>query len=268
MTESLAAREGFWNSLRVQVRVLSALVFRETLSRYGRSNLGFLWLFFEPMLFCLTVSFVWTFIKDKGEHASLSVPAFALTGYCSILLWRNASGRCATAIEPNVNLLYHRNVRVVDLFFSRLMLEIMGITGAFIILTLFFPAMGWCELPRYPLLVIAGWLLLIWFSAGLGLLVGAVSAVFEGFGRLWRVFMYIMFPLSGALFMVDWLPASARAVVLWVPTVHATEMIRHGFYGGAVRTYEDPAYMSFINLFLLALGLALVRGTDRRVTPI
>lgn len=268
MTDTYVTKDSFWHSLSVQVRVVRALVFREMLSRFGRSNLGFLWLFFEPMLFCLAVTFVWIFIREKGVEATLSIPAFALTGYCAKLLWRNVSSRCSTAIEPNARLLYHRNVRVIDLFYSRIILEIMGLTGAFVFLCYFFAAMSWCELPRYPALVIAGWLFMAWFSVGLGLLVGAIAGLFESFARFWRVFVYLMFPLSGAVFMVDWLPPPAREFVLWLPMVHATEMIRHGFFGEAVRTYEDPLFLAFANLFFMTVGLALVRATDRRVSPV
>jgi ABC-type polysaccharide/polyol phosphate export permease len=33
--------------------VLGALLIRELLTRYGRHNIGFLWLFVEPMIFTL-----------------------------------------------------------------------------------------------------------------------------------------------------------------------------------------------------------------------
>jgi hypothetical protein len=40
-------------SLQTQLRVLYALLARELLTRYGRHNIGFVWLFAEPMLFTL-----------------------------------------------------------------------------------------------------------------------------------------------------------------------------------------------------------------------
>ena len=43
--------------------------------------------------------------------------------------------------------------------------------------------------------------------------------------------------------------------------VHITEMIRHGYFGNAVRTFEDPAYLITINLILTLTGLILVRQT-------
>ena len=67
--------------------------------------------------------------------------------------------------------------------------------------------------------------------------------------------------------MVHWLPSAAQDAVLWLPMVHGTEMIRHGYFGNVVPTYENPAYFVAINLVLTLIGLALVRETGRRVQP-
>ena len=47
-------------SWRIQRRVIWALVMREILTRYGRHNIGFLWLFVEPMIFTLLVTLLWS----------------------------------------------------------------------------------------------------------------------------------------------------------------------------------------------------------------
>src|SRR5512139_3637515 len=102
------------NSWRIQRRVLGALLMREILTRYGRHNIGFLWLFVEPMLFTTGVTTLWTLTKSV-HGSSLPIVAFALTGYSSVLLWRNMPARCINAIYPNLSLMYHRNVRVIDI---------------------------------------------------------------------------------------------------------------------------------------------------------
>jgi capsular polysaccharide transport system permease protein len=239
---------------------------REVLTRYGRHNIGFMWLFVEPMLFTLGVAGLWT--ATKATHGSnLPIVAFAVTGYSTVLLWRNAANRCAKAIDPNLSLLYHRNVRVIDLFISRLVLEIAGATISLIVLTLFFVAIGWMRFPADFLTMLTAWLLLAWFAISLGLVVGPVSERSEMFDRIWHTLIYLLFPLSGAVFMVDWLPKPAQELLLWLPMVHGVEMLRHGYFGEAVRTYENPAYLVLCNLMLMFIGLALVRETGRRVEP-
>jgi ABC-type polysaccharide/polyol phosphate export permease len=47
---------GLWRGVKVQARVLRALMIRELMMRYGRGNIGFLWLVLEPMLLCAASS--------------------------------------------------------------------------------------------------------------------------------------------------------------------------------------------------------------------
>lgn len=253
-------------SFATQRRVVGALLLREIITRYGRHNIGVLWLIVEPMLFTLGVSGLW-YLAKMHTVSNIPIIAFAITGYSSVLLWRNAANRCSKAIEPNLSLMYHRNVKVIDLFVARVALEVLGTTASFTVLTVFFAFIGAMQWPQDIVPVLAGWLLLAWFALALGFIVGAVSERSETFERVWHVVTYLMFPLSGAVFMVHWLPRAAQEAVLWLPMVHGVEMIRHGYFGNIVPTYENPAYFAVANLALTLIGLALVRESGRRVQP-
>ena len=260
------AATSFQRSLNIQTRIIKALMMREVITRYGRHNVGFLWLFLEPMLFTLGVTALWTAMKVT-HGSTLPITAFALTGYSSLILWRNCSNRAVKAIESNHSLLYHRNVRVFDVFVARVILEIIGATTSVVILTLAFMAAGLINAPSDLLTVAIGWLLLAWFALALSLIVGAASERSEIIERVWHIFTYLMFPLSGAAFMVDWFPKNVQEILLWVPMVHGTEMIRQGYFGLEVRTYANPVYFAIVNSVLLFIGLALVKETGRRVEP-
>ena len=163
-------------SLAIQRRVILALLMREVLTRFGRHNIGFMWLFVEPMLFTLGVTALWT--ATKSVHGSdLPIVAFAITGYSSVLLWRNMPGRCIDAIEPNRSLLFHRNVRVIDLYWARLLLEGAGATISLIALSLLFIATGQMRPPEDVLQVIGGWFMLAWFGVGLAMMLVVDSIV-------------------------------------------------------------------------------------------
>ena len=260
----VSTSNSFLKSLTIQRRVVSALLMREIITRYGRHNIGFMWLFLEPMLFTLGVTTLWTFLKlTHGD--GFSIAAFAVTGYSSILLWRNCSNRVVGAIGPNLSLMHHRNVRVIDIYLSRLILEIAGATTSLIILTLVFSSIGWMNLPDDVLILAEGWVLLAWFAIALSLIIGAASERSEMVERVWHILTYLMFPLSGAAFLVDWFPTSVQKLMLLVPMVHGTEMIRHGFFGAVIRTHEDPIYLLSVNIIMTFIGLALVRETGRRL---
>ena len=253
-------------SLAIQLRVVRALLLREILTRFGRHNIGFLWLFVEPMLFTLGVTALWT--AAKAIHASdLPIAAFAITGYSSVLLWRNMPNRTIGAMQPNLALLYHRNVRPVDIYYSRLLLEGAGATMSFVFLTLFFHFIGWISLPEDTLQVVGGWLMLAWFGFSVALLLGALSEQYDTVEKLWHPAAYILFPLSGAAFMVDALPQEAQKFVLLLPMVHGVEFVREGFFGTKFVAHYDMSYMALCNCVLTIFGFSQERKLSRVLVP-
>ncbi|EJS83088.1 ABC transporter permease, partial [Pasteurella multocida] len=120
-------------SLIIQGRVIAALLMREIITRYGRRNLGFLWLFVEPFLMTGIILLLWG--SFRGNHnASLNIMAFMITGYPLIMMWRNTSNRAVGSVLANSALLHHRNVRVLDTLIARAILEISGATIAQVVL--------------------------------------------------------------------------------------------------------------------------------------
>lgn len=253
-------------AFQVQRRVIWALLLREIITRYGRHNFGFLWLFLEPMLFTLAVTLMWAGLK-LNHVSSLPITAFAVTGYSSILLWRNMPGRLIGSIGPNLALMFHRQVKIIDIFFSRLALEFMGATISFIVLAVVFTGLGWMDWPENLLQVMIGWLLLTWFGAGLAILLGSLAEDYDVIEKLWHPFAYIILPLSGAGFTVDSLPAAGQEWILYLPMVNAVEYLREGYFGSIVHAHYDLSYLISANLILTGLGLAKTRVVSQKVVP-
>jgi capsular polysaccharide transport system permease protein len=260
----MTTQSTLWRSLVIQRHVLHALMMREIITRFGRENLGVLWLVGEPMLFTIGVATLWT---TAGFHHGSPIPivAFAVSGYSSVLMWRNSASRAGSAVVQNKPLLYHRNVHVIDVLLTRTILEIGGATASFIVLTLFFVYIGWMPMPVDLLKVLFGWLMLAWFGASLALLIGAGAAFSETVERLWHPAAYLLFPLSGAAFMVDWMPIKLQKFVLLLPMVHGTEILRQGFFGNVVKTHYDVGYMAACCLVMTLGGLYVARQASRRL---
>jgi ABC-type polysaccharide/polyol phosphate export permease len=253
-------------SLAIQGRVVWALILREILTRYGRHNIGFLWLFVEPMLFTLGVTALWS-ISGMHRGSSLPITAFALTGYSTVLLWRNMPARTVGSLYPNSSLLYHRNVRVLDIFVSRIALEAIGATMSLVTLSLVFMFLGMLDPPENPLLVLEAWLLTAWFGGALALLLGTWAERSEMVEKLWHPAAYLIFPLSGAAFLVDALPKNFGDAALWVPMVNCSEMVRDGFFGSKFVAHYDLAYLITCNMLLTLFAVALERRVSRDFIP-
>ena len=250
----------------IQKRVIGALLMREIITRYGRNNIGFLWLFVEPLLMTLMILLLWGAAR-ANQYSDLNIIAFTLTGYPLAMMWRNVSNRAIGAISANASLLYHRNVRVLDTLFARMLLEIAGATIAQIAIVGVLILIGWIPTPADVFYMLMAWLLMAIFAIGLGLVICSIAFKVEAFGKIWGTFSFVMLPLSGAFFFVSSLPQQAQQYVLWMPMVHGTEMFRQGYFGASVITHESISYIVLCNLVLLLLGFIMVNDFSKGVEP-
>ena len=250
----------------IQKRVIGALLMREIITRYGRNNIGFLWLFVEPLLMTLMILLLWGAAR-ANQYSDLNIIAFILTGYPLVMMWRNVSNRAIGAIGANASLLYHRNVRVLDTIFARMLLEIAGATIAQIAIVGVLILIGWIPTPADVFYMLMAWLLMAIFAIGLGLVICSIAFKVEAFGKIWGTFSFVMMPLSGVFFFVSSLPQQAQQYVLWMPMVHGTEMFRQGYFGASVITHESISYIVLCNLVLLLLGFIMVNDFSKGVEP-
>lgn len=250
-------RQGVLLQIRDQLRVIGALIMREMVTRFGREGLGFIWLIAEPLVFCLGVLALWTATKPDYEHGIKLAP-FLMTGYMSLILIRHILGMLTSAIRANVGLFYHRSVRPVHVFVARIILEFSGASIAFALAYLLLMFLGEIGPPQNYLILYLGWFLVAWTSVGFAMVMTGVVMHFESFERVVGLIGYLIIPLSGAFYMVAWLPPHVQGYALLIPFVHGTEMIRSGVFGENLPSHYNVYYAIFSGLILVCLGLLLV----------
>ncbi|GGG34271.1 transport permease protein [Caldovatus sediminis] len=245
---------------RVQQRVVGALILRELHVRFGRRNLGYLWLFAEPLLLGLAISTVHA-LKDRGASpkSALSVFAFFAIGYSLYYMFRAVVGRAASGLAGSRPLLYHRIVTPLDMLFARHLLE--GAACVIVVILMSF-AVAVVEglVPADPMKMLAAVLLMLWMCHGLALLVAAGAERWEVVDRLTHPLIYLQLPISGAFFLVDWLPHGLQELALYNPTVHIFELLRDGQFGERIRTTYDIAYVAVCSVAFQLLGLCAIRA--------
>ncbi|WP_187830223.1 ABC transporter permease [Siccirubricoccus phaeus] len=257
MSGSAASRGSALTGLRVQLRVLGALTLRELGTRFGRDNLGYLWLFVEPALLGGAIGAV-HHLSGHGLPGGLHVATFWVMGYIPYYLLRGIINRAPVAIVSNQSLLYHRNISIFDIILARDLLEGAAVGGAMLAFALFF-GMTAGEWPREPEKVVIGMLMMLGFSHGVAMLIAAGSVYTELFDRVVHLFTYISLPATGAFFMVFWLPTELQQAALWIPTVHMFEIVRNGQFGNQVPTHYDVGYVLGWVAGLNLLGMAAIR---------
>ena len=259
-------RAGFVDAARLQVIVINALMMRELHTRYGRENLGFLWMVMEPMLFCLGVIIIWSVAQGRYTHGShLTVLGFVMTGYLPLTLWRHTTNRAVHCFRANATLLYHRQVRMLDLLIARVVLEIYGTAIAYLVMGFAFWAFDLYEWPKDWGLFYLGWFYFIVFSTAMALIIGSLTEMYEWTEKMVGPLMYFMLPVCGCFFMVDWLPGNFQQLVLYFPTVNAYEMLRGGQFGPGVPVHYDLPLVTATCFSMLAVGLLLTRNVHKHL---
>lgn len=252
-----AARRSLRGAMRVNVRVIGALVMREASSRFGRDNIGIFWIMGEPLILTLGVMGIWTISGGTHGHDIGLVP-FILSGYIMLTLWRHILGRSVHVVRHGAGLLFHRNVTVLDVIVARAVIEVVGVLAAFFIAYVPLVLLGAMEPMSDPLLLIGAWCLCALFSFGCGMAIAALTEMSEVAERFVPPFLYLTLPLTGSLFMVSWLPEKAQAVLMWSPIVNAMEMFRDGLFPPDVPTVWYGGYTLACGLVVNMVGFALL----------
>ncbi len=248
----------------LQGKVIGALLMREIHTRYGRENIGHLWVIGEPMLFCVGVAIMWTAIRPAHEHG-VPVTAFVITGYVPLTMWRHCVSRSIKAFEANGSLLFHRQVTPLDIIVSRCVLEIIGAMIAGVVVSATAMLLGYMGPPADIGLIYLGLGYHAVFCLGCALVLAPASETSPLLEKFVGVFTYLMIPFSGAFAMVDWVPKAFQPVLLWSPPVHTAEIIRKGQFGSAVHAHYDLVFLTYVCALLILAGLSLTLRSRKHI---
>lgn len=249
----------------VQVRVIHALMIRELTTRFGRENIGFLWIMVEPLLFASLVALIWRLTHGPTEHG-ISIVAFVVTGYIPITLFRHCISRCVSIFIANGSLMYHRQIKIIDFISVRCLIEIIGGMMAYLFIAIILIVTDAFPIPDNIGLLIAGWLLYSIFTFSICLIIAPLSEMSEVLEKFIPVTTYVMLPFSGLFTMNAWLTPTMREYLMWSPFVNAMEMMRKGVWGEQITVYYNIWNPIICSIIASIIGLILCRRLRKTLT--
>ena len=89
--------------------------------------------------------------------------------------------------------------------------------------------------------------------------------LFPVFDIIWKVLTRPMFIASGVLFIYEDMPPLAQDILWWNPVMHATGLVRTGFYPNYYATYVSLEYCFGFALLTTLLGLLFLRAYQEKV---
>jgi capsular polysaccharide transport system permease protein len=250
--------------LRVQLQVIHALALRETRTRFGAHQLGYLWALIEPLVWIATF-YAMFYLLGREAPFGMDLVGFLATGIVPFKLFREVSQRSMNAVDANKALLFYPQVRPLDVIVARTYLEVATLFAVFAVL------MGGNALIHQELRVdslfrvLSGLGLAAAVGASFGLVLAGLSVFNNAVERIVGPMLRPLFWVSGLFFTANGLPSQVRDVLLWNPVLHCVELVRDGWFLTYRAYYLDVSYVLGWIATCSFLGLTLERVARRRL---
>jgi capsular polysaccharide transport system permease protein len=264
MADSNSPSQTQRSAISTQAAVLYALLLRELHVRFGRDNIGYLWMLGEPMMLASVISTVHYFTQGHHGHGIQPFP-FTVVGYCLFIIFRGVFNKAEGAIEGSLPLLQHRMISPFDIMVVKAIIEALGCIASLIILLGIGILLGLADLPARPLYLMFGAFLITWWSFGLSLLVAGITFGSHTLGRLVHPVSYFLLPISGAFFTMSLVPVNFQKFLAWNPMVTMFEIARYGQFRWADDRYMYPEFAITSCALLTYLGLIVIRMLKEKI---
>ena len=240
--------------IALQVRVIAALILRETRAAFGTSQIGYLWAIITPTASVGLLVFLFSLI-DRQPPFGASLALFFATGILTLEFFNKLSNSLMHSFDANKALLTYPLIKETDALFARLAL-ISATYG--LIMIVFYGGLIAFELadpPSYPAQALQAFFAIGFLAFGFGTINAVIVSVFKSWTHIEKVLTRPLFFISGIFYIPSLLPPEAIALLWWNPVLHLVEWIRESYYPNYESSVLDIRYPLFVGLVLTFLGL-------------
>jgi capsular polysaccharide transport system permease protein len=240
------------------LRVVFALILRETGSRDTRNSLGFLWNLIDPIATIAMLSIMFSIIS-RSARLGTSFQLYYVTGVVPFHLYQALASRVAGSVRFSRNLLGFPSVTILDALLARFLL--ISFTNILVFVILLAIVNQYYDLRIHP--DVGAILLALAMAMAFGLGVGTLNAVlFIASPTYESVFNIVTRPLmlaSGVLFLLNDLPDQVFFYLKWNPCAHFVGELRHAFYPEYDASFVSPGFVFLVSGICFTLGLVGLR---------
>lgn len=245
--------------LKNLARVVHALILRELKARFGKLKLGYLWAFFEPLVFIGFFYMIWSFI-DRVP-AGLPLFPFLLTGMGTFMFFFKILPFTMMAIRVNRPLLTFPQVSPFSLVVARSILEFATLCLVYVCLFGVASLLGYPIDIQSPLRLMTVVCLMSLIGVGLGFFFSTLTPLFPVLDQLiGAVLIRPTFFASGTFFTAGMMPEGVRDWMLLNPLLHGTELARSAYFTEFESPYGSMPFLAGCAFGTLFLGLLTQRA--------
>ena len=241
--------------LRIQRRILGAVLLQDMRTRFGRSYVSYLIAVAWPLCHILTIMasyLIVSSIAPVGDDPAV----FLATGMLPYILCLYPSRQLALALMQNRQLLNIPILRPIHLIAARLALELMTAALVCIIFYTVLMASGVDIWPSNLEIVAEALCATLYLAIGLGVLNVVIVALFGSFAMIAFILLMIgCFLTSGVYIPVRLVPEPMRSIMAYNPLTHLVEWMRSAYFVSYDPSEISKTYVIGFASVTLLLGL-------------
>lgn len=231
--------------------ILYAFILREFQRKYDKGYLRYFSIVLGPAVQLIILVAIFTLMGRKSV-AGLGIPLFVLTGILPYTFFTSA-GNCLTIVSGNRSLLSYRQVKIIDIILSSILMELLVNVIVFVGGVFICWYFGITIKIYNPLSLILAFLLLFIFTLGLSMILAVIGFYFAEFNYAIQVVFRALFYISGVFFSIENIPVQYQKYVLWNPLLQIIEFIRFSFV-----SFDLPHELSYLYLFKCTIVIFLI----------
>ena len=245
--------------------ILQQLVTKDFKLRYRRSILGVVWSVLNPLLMMIIMSFVFQyFLRSNLEHYSL----YLIVGNITFALMNDATNGGLRSIIDASSLL--KKVKVDRWVFPVQKVFSAAVNFAFSLIAVAIVMVFDGVMPTIHVLwFVVGLVLVMLFSIGIGLFIGALAVFFRDMIHLWSVVLTAWTYLTPIFWDLSLLTNSnAPRIVVWIvkanPMYNYLEIMRSAFVYHNNPSVTVLALAAIWAVIALVVGIAVFKKTEHK----
>lgn len=238
-------------------RSIVALILREMGSTYGDSPGGYVWAIIQPIGMILMLAAGFSLIITTPSLGN-SFLLFYATGFLTYDIYHQLMQVALGALKYSKAMLAYPRVIWLDAILARFFLNALtSLTVFCIVITgvlMFIETRSVISIQP----IIIGLLICMLIGLGVGMVNCLLIGLFPIWKVIWKVLSRPLFLASGVIFIYEDMPSAVQDILWWNPILHASGLVRSGFYPNYHANYVSLVFCFGSALILIAFGLLML----------
>lgn len=248
------------------IALIKHLAYREIVTRYKQSFLGFFWIILNPFFQMLIMSFVFSQIM-RSSNLNIPYPIFLYAGLLPWIFFTNS-------LHSSTNILVENSALIKKIYFPREVLILSTLIAKafdfFVTLIIFFLLMIFYQIPltTYIFLFIPIFLLQFLFTFSLGLIFSWANLFYRDIQYLVNLLLTLWFYLTPIIYPVEFFPEKYRFIFKLNPLSVFINAYRQVLLGGDFPKWESLTIGILISLIFFIVSYRLFKKVEKEFADI